>query len=74
MGLQIHEHREELKKRIDEIALEMIDQTKKYQSSIFEETKRASFFETASFDETKSLLTSELIEIEDPSLLKEIKF
>ena len=52
----------------------MIDQTKKCEANIFEETKRASFFETASFDETKSLLTSKLIEIEDPSLLKEIKF
>ena len=45
------------KKRIDEIALEIIDQTKKCEANIFEETKRASFFfETASFDETKSLL------------------
>jgi len=44
------------KKRIDEIALEMIDQTKKCEANIFERTKRASFFETASFDETKSLL------------------
>ena len=44
MRLQIHEHREEFKKRIDEIALEMINQAKKCEANIFERTKRASFF------------------------------
>ena len=65
MRFQIDEHREELKKRIDEFALEMIYLTKKYQANIFVDAKRASFFETSSFDETKSLLTSELIAIEE---------
>ena len=33
---QIDQHREELKKRIDDIALKMIDETKKYQNRLFD--------------------------------------
>ena len=43
MRFQTDEHREEIKWRIDEIALEMIDKTMKYQANIFKDTKRASF-------------------------------
>jgi hypothetical protein len=48
---QIDEHREELKKRIDEIALEMIDETKKSQEKYLKELKER----FSSFDETKSI-------------------
>ena len=56
---------EELKKRIDDIALAMIDETKKHEETYLKQLKEQAFLETASFDETKHLLTSELIEIEE---------
>jgi hypothetical protein len=51
MRFQIDEHRERLKVRIDEIALEMIDRTKKFESMYLKNLK-ASF---CSFDDCKSL-------------------
>ena len=71
---QTDEQREELKKRTDDIALEMKDKTKKHEETYLKQLKEQAFLETASFDETKHLLTSELIGIEETSLLKEIKF
>ena len=40
MRFQIDEHREELNKKIYEIALEMIDETKEIRSSIFPQSTR----------------------------------
>ena len=40
MRFQIDEHREELNKKISEIALEMIDETKEIRSSIFPQSTR----------------------------------
>ncbi len=45
LRFQIDEHREELKTRIDEIALAMIDQTKKSDES-FLKTPKENVFET----------------------------
>ena len=53
MRFQIDEQREELKKRKDEIALAMIDETKQKRRKLFKNSKK-SLFETESFDETKS--------------------
>ena len=44
MRFKIDEQREEFKEKICDIALEMIDQTKKCEANIFEKNKRASFF------------------------------
>jgi hypothetical protein len=48
---KIDEHREELKKRIDDIALKMIDETMIYEAMYFKDLKEV----FSSFDETKSL-------------------
>jgi hypothetical protein len=70
MRFKIDEHREELKKRIDDIALAMIDETNKYQEKYLRELKES----FSSFDETQSL-EDKLIEIEEtfrhPNLLVE---
>jgi hypothetical protein len=60
MRFQVDEQREELKKRIDDIALEMIDQIKKCEESLSKNLK-ANF---SSFDHCQSL-DDELNEIED---------
>jgi hypothetical protein len=66
---KINEHREELKKQIDAIALEMINQTTKYQDIYLNDLKE-NF--SSSFDESKSL-ANELNEMEEqfrnPNLL-----
>ena len=41
MRFQIDEHREETKKRIDEIALDMIDQTKNYEGIYLKNLKES---------------------------------
>jgi hypothetical protein len=73
MRFQIDEHREELKKQIDVIALEMIDETKKHEAMYLNSLKR-DLFKTLHFDQTKSLET-ELNQIEEvfrnPNLLME---
>ena len=70
MRFKIDEHREELKKRIDDIALGMIDQTKIYEETYLKELKE----HFSSFDKTQSL-ANELNEIEEtfrnPNLLIE---
>jgi len=53
MRFQIDEHREELKKKIDDIALEMIDQTKKNEALYLKNLKES----FSSFDDCKSLDT-----------------
>jgi hypothetical protein len=68
MRFQVDEHRERIKEKIDEIALEMIDKIKKHEES-FSKSLKENF---SSFDETRSL-ESELNQIEaiyrDPNLL-----
>jgi hypothetical protein len=68
LRFQIDEQREELKKRIDDIALAMIDETKKYEATFLKNIKE----NFSSFDETKSI-ENDLNEIEekfrDPNLL-----
>jgi hypothetical protein len=68
LRFQIDEHREELKKRIDDIALKMIDETKKCQEKYLQDLKES----FSMFDKTKSL-EDRLKEIEllfrDPNLL-----
>jgi hypothetical protein len=68
MRFQIDEHREKLKLRIDEIALKMIDETKKSEKIYLKNLKENS----SMFDDTKSL-ENELNEIElkfrNPNLL-----
>ena len=46
MRFQIDEHREKLKEKIDDIALEMIDKTKKYENNSFKKIlkERKSFY------------------------------
>jgi hypothetical protein len=51
MRFKIDQQREELKKRIDEIALKMIDETKKYQEKYLLDLKER----FSSFDETQSV-------------------
>jgi hypothetical protein len=67
---QIDEHREELKKRIDDIALAMIDETNKCQEKYLKEIKES----FSSFDDSQSL-ENQLHEIEEsfrnPNLLIE---
>jgi hypothetical protein len=67
---KIDERREELKKRIDEIALEMIDETKKCQEKYLRELKES----FSLFDETQSV-EDKLNELDDifrnPNLLIE---
>ena len=66
MRFQIDEHREELKEaKFIQISLEMIDETKKYETKIYLKNLKEKIFETFSLDETKYLLTSKLIEIEE---------
>jgi hypothetical protein len=70
MRFQVDEQREELKNKIDEIALAMIDQIKKCEESLSKNLKE----NFSSFDETKSL-ENEFNQIEDtfrdPSILIE---
>jgi len=61
---QIDEHREELKKRIDDIALEMIEQTKKYQTMYFNFLKEK-FSTTPSMDMTSTSVENELNKLEE---------
>jgi hypothetical protein len=67
---KIDQHREELKKRIDDIALEMIDETNKYQEKYLRDLKES----FSSFDETQSV-EDKLNEIDEtfrhPNLLVE---
>jgi chromosome segregation ATPase len=63
MRFQIDEQREELKKIIDDIALEMISETEKYEAMYLNNLKK-DFFKITHFDETKTL-ESELNEIEE---------
>jgi hypothetical protein len=67
---QVDEHREELKKRIDDIALAMIDETNKFQEKYLKELKES----FSSFDDSQSL-ENQLHEIEEtfrnPNLLIE---
>jgi hypothetical protein len=66
MRFQIDEHREELKEaKFIQISLEMIDETKKYETKMYLKNLKEKLFETAPLDQTKHLLTSELIEIEE---------
>ncbi len=60
MRLRIDQHREELKKRIDDIALSMIEETNKYQEKYLRDLKES----FSSFDETQSL-EDKLNEIEE---------
>jgi hypothetical protein len=70
MRFQIDEHREKFKKKIDDIALKMIDQTKKNEAMYLQDLKK----NFSSLDETQSL-EGNLNEIEelfrDPNLLIE---
>jgi hypothetical protein len=70
MRFQIDEHREELKKRIDDISLAMIDKIKKHEEVYLKKLKK----HFSSFDETQSL-GHELNQIEmtfrNPTLLIE---
>jgi hypothetical protein len=70
MRFQIDQQREELKKKIDDIALALIDETKKYEKIYLNDLKD----KFSSFDENQSL-DSELHEIEEtfrnPSLIFE---
>jgi hypothetical protein len=63
LRFQIDEQREELKNRIDDIALAMIDETKKHEEKYLKDLKE-SIFETQSFDESVSL-ENKLNELED---------
>jgi hypothetical protein len=71
MRFQIDQHREELKKTIDDIALSMIDDTKKHEEIYLKSLNRV---ETLSFDQTKAH-EDKLNEIEEtfrnPNLLIE---
>ncbi len=73
MRFQIDEQREELKKKIDDISLGMIDETKKYEAIYLKNLKEKLFenFST-SFEQTQSL-DNELNQIENifrnPNLL-----
>ena len=70
MRFKVDEQREELKKKIDDIALAMIDETKKYQEKYLRDLKES----FSSFDETPSV-EDKLTEIEEtfrnPNLLFE---
>jgi hypothetical protein len=70
LRFQIDEHRERLKAKIDDVALEMIEQTKKCEAEYLKEVKENLLL--SSFDESKSL-DKELEEIEEyfrnPNLL-----
>jgi hypothetical protein len=69
MRFQVDEHREELKSKIDEIALAMIDRIKTCEEVQLKSLKEK-FFENSSFDESKS--TEELEEtFRQPNLLIE---
>jgi hypothetical protein len=74
MRFQIDQHREELKKKIDDIALEMIDETQKNEAIYLNNLKEklSLSFSSFSFDTSQSL-TNELNQIEetfrDPNLL-----
>jgi hypothetical protein len=61
MRFQIDQHIEELKKKIDDIALAMIDETQKYEVIYLKNLKENSL---SSFDRTKSI-ENDLNEIED---------
>jgi hypothetical protein len=52
---QIDEHREKLKEKIDEIALDVINETKKYEKNSFKNNPKEKefLFETSSFDDRK---------------------
>jgi hypothetical protein len=63
LRFQIDEHRERLKEKIDDIALEMIAQTKMYEK-IYLKDLNVNLLETTSFVETKSL-EDRLNEMED---------
>jgi len=69
MRFQIDEHRERLKERIDEIALAMIDQTKKSEEMYLKNLK----VRFSSFDQSKGSLENKLNQIEElfrnPNLL-----
>jgi hypothetical protein len=73
MRFQIDQKREELKKKIDDIALAMIDETKKYEAIYLKNLKEKLFENfSSSFDESQSI-ENELNQIEetfrDPNLL-----
>jgi hypothetical protein len=75
MRFQIDQQREELKKKIDDISLGMIDETKKYEAIYLKNLKEKLFENfSSSFDESQSI-ENELNQIEetfrDPNLLFE---
>jgi hypothetical protein len=74
MRFQIDQHREELKKIIDDIALEMIDETQKNEAVYLNNLKEKLSLRSSSFRfDTSQSLTNELNQIEetfrDPNLL-----
>ena len=56
MRFQIDEQRERLKEKIDDIALDVINETKKYENNSFKIIlkEKEFLFETSSFDDRKS--------------------
>jgi DNA-binding ferritin-like protein len=52
---QVDEHREKLKEKIDDIALDVINETKKYEKNSFKIIlkEKEFLFETSSFDDRK---------------------
>jgi hypothetical protein len=72
MRFQVDEHREELKGKIDVIALAMIDRIKICREEYLKSFKKKSLFEDSSFDDKKSL-EKKLKELEEtfrhPNLL-----
>jgi hypothetical protein len=70
MRFQIDQQREELKKKIDDISLGMIDETKKYEAIYLQDLKEKLFENfSSSFDERQSL-DNELNQIEDFGSIK----
>ena len=64
---QIDEQREELNKRIDDIALVMIDETKKYEAMYLNKPKRRSIVSLRHLTRQKALVESESNEIVETS-------
>jgi hypothetical protein len=52
-AFKIGEHRGKLKEKIDDIALDIINETKKYESMFLNNLQSKKRFEPSSFDDTK---------------------
>ena len=52
-AFKIDEHRVKLKEKIDDIALDMINETNKYESMYLNNLQSKKHFEPSSFDDTK---------------------